>query len=136
MVRIEDPAERRRISMFLGLRALARNPSGRALIVSAVGIVAVGTVAYSLLEHWSVVDAFYFSVVTLATVGYGDLHPTTAASKLFTAAYIIVGIGILATFIAELASVRYAEAESRRIGPGRFRGRRRLAVSSGEDEPE
>jgi potassium channel subfamily K len=35
---------------------------------------------YSRLEGWSPVEALYFSVVTLATVGFGDLHPTTTAS--------------------------------------------------------
>jgi hypothetical protein len=63
-------------------------------------------VVYSVLEHWSLVDSLYFSVVTLATVGFGDLHPTTDASKLFTVGYIIAGIGIIAAFASELAKHR------------------------------
>ena len=57
---------------------------------------------YTWLEGWSPVDALYFSVVTLATVGYGDLHPTTDAAKLFTVVYILLGLGVLAAFISEL----------------------------------
>jgi hypothetical protein len=53
------------------------------------------------LEGWSPVDAFYFSVVTLATVAYGDLHPTTDVAKLFTVVYILFGLGVLAAFISE-----------------------------------
>jgi hypothetical protein len=92
--------------VFTPLRQLARDPEGKVLLVSAVSIVAVGTVAYSVLEHWSPVDSLYFSVVTLATVGYGDLHPTTEAAKLFTVGYILAGIGVLAGFASELTKFR------------------------------
>lgn len=54
----------------------------------------IGTLFYSFQEGWSYLDSFYFSVVTLATVGYGDLHPTTPASKLFTIAFIFIGVGL------------------------------------------
>jgi voltage-gated potassium channel len=49
-------------------------------------------------------DAFYFSVITLTTVGYGDLSPTTPISKIFTVIYILLGISILLAFINMLAS--------------------------------
>ena len=58
------------------------------------------------LEGWSPVDALYFSVVTLATVGFGDLHPTTDAAKLFTVLYILFGLGVIAAFISELMKHR------------------------------
>lgn len=64
---------------------------------------ASGTAFYSLVEHWAPLDALYFSVVTLATVGYGDLSPKTAIGKVFTMAYIIVGIGLLAGFASAIA---------------------------------
>jgi voltage-gated potassium channel len=50
---------------------------------------------YSTVEGWSVVDAFYFSVTTLTTVGLGDLAPTTTMGKLFTVVYIFAGLGII-----------------------------------------
>jgi voltage-gated potassium channel len=43
-----------------------------------------GTVSYHLIEEWSIVDSLYFTTMTVTTVGYGDLVPTTDASKLFT----------------------------------------------------
>ena len=92
--------------MFAPLRALARDPEGKVLVVGTVSILAIGTVAYSVLEGWTPVDALYFSVVTLATVGYGDFHPTTEAGRLFTIVYILVGIGILAGFVSELTKHR------------------------------
>ncbi len=105
--------------MFTPLRELAREPEGKVLLTSAATALAVGTVVYHVLEGWSFIDSFYFSVVTLATVGYGDLHPTTDAAKLFTVAYILVGIGILAGFASELTKHRQevrAERRERRDG--------------------
>jgi voltage-gated potassium channel len=100
--------------MFAPMRAVARDPEGKVLLVSAATMVAVGTVAYHLLEGWSLLDSLYFSVVTLATVGYGDLHPTTDPAKLFTVGYIMVGVGIIAAFASELTKFRKAE----RLGEG------------------
>jgi hypothetical protein len=92
--------------MFRPFRALAREPEGKVLLGAVVMIIAVGTIAYMTLEGWSPVDALYFSVVTLATVGFGDLTPTTDAAKLFTVGYILAGVGIIAAFASELAKHR------------------------------
>jgi hypothetical protein len=92
--------------MFKPLRDMAGDPEGKLLLASAVTTIAVGTVVYSAMEGWSIVDSLYFSVVALATVGFGDLVPTTDATKLFTVAYILVGIGILAAFVSELTKRR------------------------------
>jgi voltage-gated potassium channel Kch len=69
------------------------------LLAAAVGLLGVGTVVYRILEGWSWVDSFYFSTVAVTTVGFGDLTPSTDASKLFTVAYILSGISIVATFL-------------------------------------
>ena len=92
--------------MFTPLRAVARDPEGKVLLVSAVSIIAIGTIAYTVIEGWSPLNALYFCVVTLATVGYGDLHPTTDVGKLFTVGYILAGIGVLAAFASELTKHR------------------------------
>ncbi len=63
--------------------------------MSTIGL---GTVFYHFTEKLSWIDSFYFSVVTLATVGYGDIVPQTPAGKLFTSFYILIGIGIIAGF--------------------------------------
>lgn len=57
-------------------------------------VLAAGTTFYAQVEGWSIVDSLYFSVMTITTVGYGDLHPTTSASKLFTVVYVFIGIGL------------------------------------------
>ncbi len=59
-----------------------------------------GTMVYRHLEGWGWIDAFYFCVTTLTTVGYGDFYPTTEQSRLFTAFYLIVGVGISLSALA------------------------------------
>ena len=63
------------------------NPEFRGLAaITALALVS-GTLFYWQVEGWSVLDSIYFSVITLTTVGYGDLAPTTAAGKVFTIFY-------------------------------------------------
>ncbi len=95
--------------MFAPMRAVARDPEGKVLLAGAATMVGVGTLVYHVLEGWSLLDSLYFSVVTLATVGFGDLTPTTDLAKLFTVGYITVGIGIVAAFASELTKFRRAE---------------------------
>ena len=70
-------------------------------------ILATGTIFYHIVEHLSWLDAIYFSVVTLATVGYGDIVPKTPIGKIFTIFYILTGIGTLAVFANTLVNRAY-----------------------------
>ncbi len=74
----------------------------------------LGTVFYSFQEGWSYIDSLYFSVVTLTTVGYGDLHPTTTASKMFTVLYIFIGVG-LGFYILSALAKSFIEGRDKRI---------------------
>jgi voltage-gated potassium channel len=87
------------IALYNIFRHLTRQPEFRALLGVEVVLIASGTVFYHYVENWAWVDALYFCVVTLATVGYGDLHPTTTWAKLFTIPYIILGVALLGVFI-------------------------------------
>ena len=71
----------------------------RPLIVATFTLLIVGTVVFHFLEGWRLFDAFYFCVVTLATVGYGDFTPKTDLGKIAVMIYIISGIGIFLAFI-------------------------------------
>jgi voltage-gated potassium channel len=89
----------------------------------AVLLIALGSAFYWRVEKWSYVDAVYFSVVTLTTVGYGDMAPQTDAGKLFTVGYILIGLGVIAAFISSVASTGI-DAWSHRSGemrPNRLR---------------
>ena len=83
--------------------AWKRDPQFRSLTALVVVTLVGGTIFYSLEEGWSVVDAFYFSVTTLTTVGLGDLTPATTFGKLFTVVYIFAGLSIILGFIDVVA---------------------------------
>ncbi|HEX3082844.1 MAG TPA: potassium channel family protein [Candidatus Saccharimonadia bacterium] len=74
----------------------------RALFFFVVILILSGTAFYMQTEKWSLVDAVYFCVTTLTTVG-SQLHPTTDASKIFTMVYIFLGLGSVGGFIAAIA---------------------------------
>lgn len=90
-----------------------RDEEYRQLLMTTFAIIGLGTVVYRNLEGWSWIDSLYFSVVTLTTVGYGDFSPTTDAGKLFTIFYILVGIGIILSFIDTLHH-HYKDLESKK----------------------
>ncbi|NPA49329.1 MAG: potassium channel protein [Thermodesulfobacteria bacterium] len=54
----------------------------------------VGTMGYFLIEGWSLFDALYMTIITLSTVGYGEVHPLSEAGRLFTIFLIFAGVGI------------------------------------------
>jgi hypothetical protein len=93
---------------------VAREPETRALPVVTGALILTGTVFYWLTEGWTIVQAFYFSVITLTTVGYGDLTPTTAGTQMFTVIYILLGIGVL---VALLTSIAQAYIKQKTEGP-------------------
>ncbi len=88
---------------FMGLfrifKRLWSEPAFRALILLEVMLLGGGMTFYHFVEGWGWLDAAYFCVVTLATVGFGDISPTTAYGRLFTIFYIILGVALLGVFI-------------------------------------
>jgi voltage-gated potassium channel len=91
------------INTFRAIRTLWTDPQFRSLTRLAVIAISSGTIFYWLVEDLRPVDSLYFSVTTLATVGYGDFAPKTDAGKLFTVVYMLVGVGILLAFLTRLS---------------------------------
>ena len=94
-----------------------KDPEFRALFISVVVIILTGTIFYTLVEGWNLLDSLYFSVITLTTVGYGDLSPTVPASQVFTIFYILIGIGVLLAFINKLAINIPSTTKQKNINP-------------------
>lgn len=86
----------------------------------ALSTLLLGTVVYHWLEGWSYLDALYFCVISLATIGYGDFTPTTPLARAFTIIYVINGIVILLALFDRIRMVRtqrIENAESDSVSP-------------------
>lgn len=64
----------------------------------------IGTVFFHYSEEWSWIDSFYFSGVTMTTLGYGDLVPTTDISKVFVVFFSIITLGLFLYSASIIAS--------------------------------
>ncbi|MBT4905065.1 MAG: two pore domain potassium channel family protein [Flavobacteriaceae bacterium] len=80
------------------LSFLRDNEYRKLLLITSI-IIGFGTTFYHYIEGWSWIDAAYFSVITLTTIGYGDFSPATDLGKLFTIGYIVIGVGVILGFI-------------------------------------
>lgn len=72
------------------------------ILILLITILGIGTIFYSSIENWSLLDSLYFSVITLTTVGFGDFFPKTDIGKMFTIVYVLVGIFLLLVFLNSL----------------------------------
>ncbi len=60
--------------------------------IALAGVFLIGTLWYWLVEGWSWEDAAYMTVITLATVGYGEIQPLGNRGRLFTITLILMGV--------------------------------------------
>ena len=86
-----------------GLRNFWQDPAGRALLGVAGTVIGTGTVFYRFVEDLRWIDSLYFCVITLSTVGYGDISPDTVAGKVFTMFYVVIGIGVFVALVTTTA---------------------------------
>lgn len=81
-------------------------------------ITLTGMFGYHLIEGWSFFDGLYMTVITLATIGYGEVRPLTHTGRAFTLMLIVVGVtavGFLISYITQaLVESQLAAALGRR----------------------
>jgi voltage-gated potassium channel len=95
---------RRRLQIFLALFLL---------------IAIIGTFGFMMLEDLTFTEALYYNIVTMSTVGYGDIHPTKQASRMFSIFLIIMGgatfLGVIANATEILLLKRERQSRLRKV---------------------
>lgn len=104
--------------LWLGLRMALEDGQVRGLVALTFSLITGAAFFYSWAEGWGLLDAFYFSVITLSTIGYGDFVPQTVPGKVFTIGYVLVGLGL---FVASASAIADAIISSRRGGGRKWR---------------
>lgn len=72
-------------------------------MATSLVFILIGTGVYYVVEDLDIVDSFYLAVITLTTVGYGDLAPTTTVGRIFTSFYILIGVGLIVALVSEVS---------------------------------
>jgi voltage-gated potassium channel len=80
-------------------------------LVLFIVIIVLGTLGFMLIEEKPIIEAVYFVIVTMATVGYGDIHPVTQLGRVFTIFLIVTGVGTFLGVIANLTEMMLAKRE-------------------------
>jgi voltage-gated potassium channel len=61
-------------------------------VAAIVATLAIGTTGFTLIDHYPPFDAFYMTLITMTTVGYGEIHPLSQAGRVFNSFLIIFGV--------------------------------------------
>ena len=88
-VNISEPSPSRKIAITFGLMVVT---------------ISVGIVGFMMLEHYTLLNAIYMTVITIATVGYGEVKPLSDAGKVFDMFLIIINLGLFTYFITTFTS--------------------------------
>lgn len=78
------------------------------------GVISYGTLGYTLIERWSALESFYMTIITLSTVGFGEVRALSATGRVFTITLVIFGVAGAAFTITVLGQF-IVEGEIRRI---------------------
>lgn len=114
------------VALWLSRRHFTRRTKMASMLFSLSSVFAVliyGTVGSYLLGSGfhppirSLGTALYYTVVTLSTVGYGDIVPVSAAARWFAVSLLVVGLGIFASVIASVVGPKISEEVQRLFNP-------------------
>lgn len=72
------------------------------ILIMIFGFFILEVNAFAYIEKLTAIDAIYFTIVTLGTVGYGDIHPTSTLGRIFASLFIVANIMILAFFVGQI----------------------------------
>jgi voltage-gated potassium channel len=84
------------------------------LVIILAAVIAIGTLGYIFIERWSPLDALYMTVITLTTVGFGEVHPLSHSGKIFTIVLVVMGVAGVAYTLSVIARM-VVEGEIKRL---------------------
>jgi voltage-gated potassium channel len=85
-------------------------------IIVLVLVIAGGSFFYQQIEGWNKIDSTYFVVVTMTTIGYGDLVPQTDIGKIFTMFFSFFGVAMAFYFLSLIGSMVFDKRLKHRVG--------------------
>src|SRR5712692_5000113 len=88
---------------------MAPVPRLRLSLALLAAVAACGTLGYVWIEHYSFLDALFMTVITLSTVGYGEVHPLSPAGRAFTIGLITVGLGTVSAVIGSALDLLFGQ---------------------------
>lgn len=88
-----------------------------------LGFLAIGTTGYTLIEGFSILDAFYMTVITISTVGFGEIHTLSESGRIFTIFLIIFGFGSIGFLAHAFTEAIVEQATSKTLGMKAMRKR-------------
>ena len=101
------------IVFWRSIRSIWADQASRGILILAALLLVAGTIIFMVIEGFSPLDSFYFCFITLATIGYGDITPTTDLGKIVTVIYGIAGLGVVGALISTIATQHVRRANSR-----------------------
>lgn len=84
-------------------------------VILFILVILLGSKIYQNVEGWSYLDSVYFTVVTMTTIGYGDIVPVTSAGKMITIFASFFGIAMVFYLISVIGSY-FFERKLRHLG--------------------
>lgn len=83
------------------------------LLIPFLLLISIGTVVYAILEGWTLFDSLYATIITITTVGYGDLSPQTQSGRIFAIFFTLVAIGLAGYAISSAAAVIFESQQEK-----------------------
>jgi voltage-gated potassium channel len=92
----------------------------RLAVALLAGVTTIGTLGYIVIERWSVWDAFYMTIISVTTVGYGYPHPLSRAGEIWTTLVLLAGVSTLFYTASLVMALMVEGGLYRRIEARRF----------------
>ncbi len=78
-------------------------------LIRILALVVLGTAGFMFIEHWRLLESLYMTVITLTTVGFGEVHPLSDAGRIYVIILILAGVSVFLYILQDLA-VMFMEA--------------------------